>query len=262
MPDDHSIPDELLANVARSLDAPAELLPVFPDLFAGVPNLGSLPRRTATLLRKAGLKIGSRVIELAAGKGGLAILLADRFQCNVTAVEGYEPFVMEAATRGVRLGIARRLTWIYDDVYEHVREQTRRFDAAIMLGLDPLDKAGPLLRRLLCKGGLYVIDDCFYDPSRGKAPPWFGRTLTRTQWESMIRSWGDEPVTVDVPAPAAIKRLNASLYRRLESNAKAIGRRDRTLRPALRDFLSRQRHASRILSGPIRPAIWVIRRGS
>lgn len=256
-----SISEEVLANVARSLDAPDALLPVLPDLFAGLTSLGSNPRRTVRLLREAGLKNGSRVIELAAGKGNLAVILAGPSRCTVTAVEAFEPFVLEGQARARRLGITDRLNWIIADVHEYARKQTRRFDAGIMLGLDPLDLAGPLLRRLVPKGGLYVIDDCFYDPKRGKPPPWYGTTPTRKQCEDLIRSWGDEIVTVDTPTLSATKRLNDSLYARLEANAARVGRQWRVFRPALREFLSRQRHSNRLLASSIRPAMWIIRRG-
>lgn len=252
-----------LRAVARSLDAPPSLTPVLPDLFADLPNLGSMPIRTANLLRRAGLRPGSRVLDLACGKGTLALHLARVHQCRVTAVDAFAPFLDEGRAVAARAGVASRVRFVQADVHAFARSCRTRFDAALMMGLDPLDTAGPLLRSLVKRGGLYAIDDVLLDPRHPRATPRLAAIPTRADCFDLIASWSrgrDEVACVHVPSPASMRRLNDGLYARLHAAARRVARTHPRLRPALREFIANQRHANRLLGGPLRPAIWVIRR--
>jgi ubiquinone/menaquinone biosynthesis C-methylase UbiE len=249
----------LLTEIAASLDTPRALAPHLPFLFADLSSLGGLPRATARLLAAHGLKPRHHILELACGKGALAVELASTIGCRITALDAYPPFIDAARELAARRNVAHLCTFRTADIRDPASLPRRPFDAALMLGLDPLATAAPLLRRLVRPRGLYLMDDCFRDPRHPRARD-FLHLPTRTKCHSLIASLGDTVLTTLIPTPSATRRLNASLYRRISRSATILRREHPRLAPALAELLSRQRTANAILSGPLRPAIWLIRR--
>lgn len=255
MPDSRS----LLAAVAASVDAPRALAPHLPFLFADLTSLGGRPRATARLLVSNGLRPGHRVLELACGKGALAVALAGA-GCRSIGLDAYPPFIAAARRLAARRGVAHLCDFRIADIRDAASVPRGPFDAAVMLGLDPLARAAPILQRLVRPGGLYLMDDCYRDPRHPRARG-FGHIPTRGACEMVIAGLGDRLVAAHIPTPSAVRRLNGSLYRRIAGRANLLRRARPDLGPALRDLLKRQREANSALAGPLRPAVWLVRRG-
>ncbi len=247
----------LLRAVAASLDAPPALIPVLPDLFRGVEALGSMPRRTVRILGSAGIGPRSRVLDLACGKGAVAVQLARRLGCRVVGVDAFAPFIEAARDAAARRRVGGACTFRVGDA-ARVRS-AHAFDAALMIGLFPLERAAALLRRHVRPGGVYLIDDAFLDPEWPRRRDLDG-IPTLAEARAFIARSGDRLLKEYIPTPSALRRLNSSLLRRLDRHAREIARGSPRLAPALREFLDRQRHANRLMEGPIRPALWLIRR--
>lgn len=253
----------LRREVARSVDAPVSLLPHFADLFRGMPNLGSQPRRIISMLERAGIDPRSHILDLACGKGTLVIKLAGRLRCRVTGVDGCAPFIDEAAQSACLAGIPHLATFVLSDVSAFIsraKRMRKQFDAALMMGLWPLPVARRALRPLVRSRGIYVIDDVFRDERLTTQQPEFADIPTRTESLAILEQEGDRVIEVDVLAPSRLRALNDSLYRPLASNAKRIARESPRLRPALATFLENQRHANSLLGRELRPAVWIVRR--
>lgn len=252
-----STPPTLFREIAASLDLPRELTPRIDQIFAGLHALGSSPRHVATLLESAGLTPRSRVLDLACGKGATAVCLASRIGCRVVGVDACAPFIASARDLATNQNVGHRCAFRLGDVRHPPRGP---FDAALMLGLFPISQAALVLRRLVRKGGFYVIDDAFLDDRFRPTPPGLRSIPTRAHTREFIRALGDEVVAVDIPTPSQIDRFNRSLYRRISARARALAHREPGLRAPIRDFLARQRRAHTLLRGPLRPATWLIRR--
>jgi len=244
--------------VASSVDAPAALVPVLSELFVGVPSLGSSPRTIVRILEMAGVRAGQRVLELACGKGTLAVMMARRLGVRVDAIDGHAPFVEHARLAAERAGVAERVTFSVGDVRRGGARGT--YDAALMIGLLQIETAARLLRRRTRSGGVYVVDDCFLDPTYTRRSNETWDVPTKRECESLIESLGDRVEHVVVPSPSAMRALNTRLYERIARNVRRVGFDRPKLRPALREFLRRQREANRLLGGVLRPAVWVVRR--
>jgi SAM-dependent methyltransferase len=253
----------LRREVARSVDAPATLLPHFAELFRGMPNLGSQPRRVATMLDRAGIGPRSRILDLACGKGTLAITFARRFGCHITAVDGCTPFIEEALRAADHAEVSDLTTFIESDLRRFVSRANRpraRFDAALMMGLWALPDARRALRPLVRSRGIYVIDDVFRDERLTTQQPEFADIPTRTESLAILEQEGDRVIEVDVLAPSRLRALNDSLYRPLAANARRLAKAHPRLRPALATFLANQRDANQLLGRELRPAVWIVRR--
>jgi SAM-dependent methyltransferase len=247
-------------SVAESVDAPVELVPVFGQLFAGMPSLGSSPRVVMGLLRGAGVKKTSRVLDLACGKGTAAVLCARAIGYRVEGVDGCAAFVEEARALALRWGVERRATFEVADLSRW--RCTKKYDAAMMLGLWPLEVAAASLRGCVKRGGVYVVDDVYFDAKHGRVPRGLEAPPTLEEARALVEGLGDRVERVwRVPVSAA-RRMNARLYARLRENAARVGKERPELRAALGEFLRRQREANRVLGGAFRAGVWVVRRGS
>ncbi len=245
--------------VAASVDAPPALLPVLPRLFAGLDSLGSTPRTVVSMLRRHGARPSWRVLDLACGKGAAAIAIARNLRCRVTAVDAFEPFIEHAKLLAARRAVTSRCTFTTADVLTW--RSKSRFDAALMLGLFGVERAAPLLRRHLRPGGVYIIDDAFLDSTHPRCGSFPG-VPTLDESRALVERRGDNILEEIIPTRLEISKLNASLYRRIALNARAIRRAEPALAPALDEFLDRQRKANRTLQGPLRGALWLIRRAT
>lgn len=251
----------LRREVARSVDAPAALLPHFDALFRGMPSLGSSPGRVVSMLDRAGIGPKSRVVDLACGKGTLAIALARRLGCTVIGVDACAPFIAEANDATDRAGVSDRVQFIEMDVRVFARGRREAFDGALMMGLFPIEVARQVLRPLVAPGGCYVIDDVFRDERLTANERAFDEIPTKEETRALLERGRDRVVEVDLPPPSRVRSMDAALYRRLRSNAKCIGREHPGVRAALATFLANQRGANRLLGRELRPAVWVVRRG-
>lgn len=243
----------LAHQVADSVALPAQLLPFASELFADLPALGSSPRRVVGMLERAGLRRGASVIDLACGKGAASILLASRLGCHCHAIDAFAPFIAEGQNNAACEGVADRVALSVGDIARTPRSWRGTFDAGLMLGLWPFDRAAPLLRSLVRAGGLYIIDDavCL---SRDDG-------TTRADVAEYLTWLGDEVLATDVVSPARITTTSAVLSRRIAARAKVIQKREPRLVPALREFIADHRRSARVLATSMRAIVWVVRRG-
>jgi SAM-dependent methyltransferase len=243
----------LARQVADSVALPAELLPFASELFADLPALGSSPRRVVGMLERAGLRRGASVIDLACGKGAASVLLAAKLGCHCRGVDAFAPFIAEGRETAEREGVADRVELSVGDIARTPRTWRGTFDAGLMLGLWPFDRAAPLLRSLLRPRGLYIIDDavCLSQDAG----------TTRADVEAFIATLGDEVLATDVVSPARIKTMSATLSRRIAARAKVIQKREPRLAPGLRAFIADHRRSAHVLATSMRAIVWVVRRG-
>jgi cyclopropane fatty-acyl-phospholipid synthase-like methyltransferase len=107
---------------AASAFVEAVLNPMHPDKFR---TLGSRVR----------LQPGQRVLDVGAGRCGPALVLAREFDCRVTAVEPYEPFLEEARDRVAAAGLSERFEFAQSAGADFVIE-AERYDVAMCIGAE------------------------------------------------------------------------------------------------------------------------------
>lgn len=250
-----------LRGVTDSLGAPAELLGVLDRLFAGVSALGSSPRLVARLLADAGVKPRHRVLDLGCGKGAVGVQVARRIGCRVVGVDRYGPFIEAARELSRRHGVggvAGLCRWEVGDM----QAARRRFDAAMMIGGFSIAKGVPLLRRFVRPGGVYVIDDAIRNPRHKLGDPHgpYADAPDATETAAIIERTGDRVERRVMLPKAAVQAASRRIITKLSTPARELGRTHPHLRDLLREYLHSQRESARLLVGPLRPTIWVVRR--
>jgi hypothetical protein len=123
-----------------------------------------------------GLGPDSQVLDLAAGRGGPAVLLAQSFGCRLTCVERAEEFVTAAQERVVEAGVEELVEIVHADAREFPLEPGR-YDAVLCLGASfvwdglpgTLDALTPAVR----SGGFVAVGEPFWRewPLPGHAEP-------------------------------------------------------------------------------------------
>jgi hypothetical protein len=131
----------------------------------------------------------------------------------------------------------------------------------MMISLWPAARAARTLRRLVRPGGVYLIDDAVLMPG---APRRFRLAGIRTREEirALIESTGDRVLREHLESESSTRRREARFLARLDRRCAGLAILEPTLRPALRRLIEQQRRAIEDLCGPIRGAIWLVRRGS
>jgi ubiquinone/menaquinone biosynthesis C-methylase UbiE len=166
------LPDELQAGELKSCCASLYESPAVRWLLGGRLHPGgeALTLRCAVL---AGIGPRSRVLDVAAGAGDSALLLAERIGCEVVGVD-FGAAAVEAAEAAAReLGIAGRVSFAQADA-ESLPFADAEFDAVLCecsLCTFP-DKRGAVseMRRVLRPGGSVAISDVTAYPERLPAP--------------------------------------------------------------------------------------------
>lgn len=254
MPRPRTTPTVLDQQVAASLGAPPELGPVLGELFEGIDSLGLRPPGVVRLLREAGVRRGSRVLELACGKGATAEQIARETGASVLGIDACPAFIAAAAAAAREAGVGARCRFRVGDV-SNLRGP-REFDAAVMLGLFGAEDAMELLRGCVRPGGVYMFDDAVSVSSRG-----MGRDAPSIrEIREAVREIGDELLWSRVVPVATVRsqadRLNAALAR----NARQIEASHPEYRRWLRAFVANQNRAVKLLGAQLRPALVLARR--
>ena len=111
------------------------------------------PEKIRELGQRLDLRPDSHVLDIASGKGGPALLLAEMFGCRLTCVERAPEFVATARERTAAAGLEDRIEIVEADAADY---ELGRYDAALCLGasfaygglvptLERLRTAAPLL---------------------------------------------------------------------------------------------------------------------
>lgn len=120
--------------------------------------------------RRLGLGPGSRVLDIASGRGGPALVLARAFDCSVHGIEASPDFHAAAVARAAEAGVSERVAFDLADA-SAVELEPEAYDAALCLGAsfvygglaDTVDALAPAVR----PGGHVVVGE----PYRRPLPP-------------------------------------------------------------------------------------------
>ena len=253
---------DLDESVARAMEADVRLLPLLPELLSDLWELGPSAEQVVAALESVDVGPDATVLDLACGKGAVAVALAERLGVRVEGIDAFQPFLQAARALAAERGVSHRCRFEQGDI-RHLLGQERQCDVALLLSVGPVlgtyaqTIAG--LRSLVRPGGYIVIEDGFL--ADGVAhPPLADGYAGHSETLGQLTACRDVLVQ-EIVCPAeqarAVNRRNTDLIRRRASLLKAS---HPAVEELLDEYVARQERETQILGADVVCAIWVLRR--
>jgi SAM-dependent methyltransferase len=253
---------DLDESIAQAMETDVRLLPLLPELLADLWELGPSAEQVVAALASAGLGPDSTVLDLACGKGAVAVALAEHLGVRVLGIDAFQPFLQAARALATERGVSHRCRFREGDI-RHLLGQDAQYDAALLLSVGPLlgdyEQTVAGLRTLVRGGGYLVIEDGFL-PDGVAAPPLAAGYDGHSETLRRLTARGDvvvREVICPIEQARLVNRRNTDLIRQRASLLRA---RHPAYEQLIDEYVARQERETRLLGTDVRCAIWVLRR--
>ncbi len=253
---------DLDESVARAMEADVQLLPLLPELLTDLWELGASAEQIVSAVKAVGVEPESTVLDLACGKGAVAVALAERLGLRVEGIDAFPPFLQAARRLAAERGVSSRCGFRHGDLRK-VLAQEAEYDVVLLLSVGPVsgdhEQTVADLRTLVRAGGYIVIDDGFLADGVAHLPGAEGYA-GRSETLRRLTTCGDVLAREVVCSPEETRAVN-------ERNTDLIRRRARLVRASRPDlgslideYVARQERETQALGTDLICAIWVLRR--
>ncbi len=255
--------DELARQIAASLDATPELLPLIPELCADCWALGSWPELIVELLRPLDLPArATQALELGCGKGAVVIPLARELGFQLLGIDGFQPFLDEATKRAEEARVSElcRLEW--GDIREAVGRLVG-FDVAVYAAHGPTLLGKPCvlhLRKVVRPGGFMVIDNGYLAETIDGVPAGYEEYGSRDEMLGRMTACGDELIGEVIPTDEeqiAADRRDTELIRK---RAEELARRRPEVADSVMGYVRRQEEVCAEMEHTLAGGVWLLQR--
>lgn len=187
--------EETRQKLAASLTAEnIELLPFLPYLLQDLWELGGSPQIAAGMLRKHGIGPGARLLDLACGKGAIAVRLAQQLGTYVKGIDLLEDFIKTAREKAAEHGVEPLCCFEVADVNEAV-QQEQGYDAVVFSAAGNVLGPPPVmlqkLKQTIKPGGCILLDESYLaEKAAGEQRYQNYEVLPRTEWTRLFEQAG------------------------------------------------------------------------
>lgn len=249
-------------DVARTLEADPEVLPLLPALLEDPVQLGAVPADVTGALRTAGLAPGARVLDLGCGTGEVAVALARDLRARVEGVDALAPFVTAARARAREAGVADHCTFAEGDLRRQ-RPAAPLHDAALLLACggvfgDP-EQTVARLRTLVRSGGYMVVYDAVLADG-APAPEGYEGTVGRRETRARLTAYGDLVVQEVVDTSERSRTVSARNAAVVRVRAARLAAENPQHAAALERFVAGRERAARAVGHEVLDALWLLRK--
>jgi SAM-dependent methyltransferase len=249
-------------SVAQAMETDVRLLPLLPELLSDLWELGPSAKQVVAALESVGVKPDSTVLDLACGKGAVAVALAEQLGVRVEGIDAFQPFLQAARALATERGVFHRCRFEQGDI-RNLLGQKEQYDVALLLSVGPVlgdyEQTIAGLRRLVRAGGYIVIEDGFLADGVAHLPLAEGyaghsETLRR------LTACGDvvaQEVICPMEQARSVNQRNTDLIRQRASVVRAS---HPAFEQLIDEYVARQERETQILGTDVLCAIWVLRR--
>jgi len=249
-------------SVAQAMETDVRLLPLLPELLSDLWELGPSAKQVVAALESVGVEPDSTVLDLACGKGAVAVALAEQLGVRVEGIDAFQPFLQAARALATERGVSHRCRFEQGDI-RNLLGQEEQYDVALLLSVGPVlgdyEQTIAGLRRLVRAGGYIVIEDGFLADGVAHLPLAEGyaghsETLRR------LTACGDvvaQEVICPTEQARSVNQRNTDLIRQRASVVRAS---HPAFEQLIDEYVARQERETQILGTDVLCAIWVLRR--
>ncbi len=260
---------EIEEKLAGSLTAETtELLPFLPYLLQDFWELGSNPNAMAKLIKNhVILSDSTRILDLACGKGAVAVKAAQNLQVKVKGVDIIPEFIQFAVQKSEEYNVGHLCNFAVEDINEAVKKE-KNYDVVILGAVgDVLGNPEETLNKLKATvkvGGLILIDECYLpDEIKQKDVQYINyEYFTEGQWMALFEKTGLELIKTVLDYD-----LEASENPDSVSGMKAITRRANELmkihpdkKPIFEGYIRSQQNEYDDIDNTLVAVVWVLRK--
>ena len=254
---------ELAELVASSMDAEAELLPVLPELFADLEDLGARADDVLAVLAHAKLPAHARGLDLGCGKGSAALAVAESFGVEMHGIDAVPAFVEHASTRARARGLSSRCSFASGDVRARVAEGGD-YDLVMMLALGDVlgntEQTVAALRRCVRPGGYILLDDAFLAEDADAEELELLDCLDHAATLAALGAHDDVLIHERVIDGPEDRAFYSAMTRSIAERCKRLAPLHPDLSNTINAFAQRQQQEVDLLSGPVVGAMWLLQR--
>lgn len=255
--------ERLEQDVAAALETTPELLPFIPELLADLWVLGASLDIIVELLGQLGLPRPTRVLDAGAGKGAVAITLAEQFGFQVLGIDGFQPFVDEATRQAEARGVSHLCRFEVGDLRDAL-PTLQDFDAVIYAALGGIlgtvDQCVGLLRRPIRPGGYLVIDDGFLAGEARMRDRGYESYAPNEETLALLTAHGDEVLREVIIPVEDIRDTNQQQTALIRKRAEGLASRHPDAADSLAQYVERQERECALLETDVVGAVWLLRR--
>jgi len=253
---------DLDESVAQAMEADVRLLPLLPELLADVWELGPSAEQVVAALASVGVEPGSTVLDLACGKGAVAVALAERLGVRVEGVDAFEPFLRDARELAAERGVADRCRFEQGDIRDRLGREEQN-DVALLLSVGPVlgdyQRTIAGLRRLVRPGGVLLIEEGFLADGVPPSPSTEGY-VGHSETVRQLTACGDVVVQELLIPSEEARAVNQRNTERIRRRANLVRSRHPDFAALIDEYVARQERETETLGTEVLCALWALRR--
>ena len=205
----------------------------------------------------------TRLLDLGCGKGAIAITVASELGCRAHGVDGFQPFIDEAAKRAEDFGVAELCEFECGDMRQLVRT-ARDYDVVVYVANGPMLDGKPCvdrLRQCVRSGGYIVLDDGFLPDGAAQSKlPGYEAYLPHDETVRRLTAHGDALVREVAFSAEEADAVNTGITDKIRQRAEGLAERHPEAADMLSWYVQNQERECEILRELHVPAVWLLQR--
>lgn len=255
--------DEEKIQIAKGFDATPELIPYIPYLLQDLWELGSSPKIIIDILKSLNLNSGSRVLDLACGKGTVSIQIANKLGFRCHGIDLFKPFILEATQKAEELGVNDLCSFEIESIYNAVVNK-RNYDVVMLASAESLlgniDQAIKSLRECVVQSGYIIYDGSYLKSNSSITNPDYAAIRHYDETIRLMTSPGNKIIAeVEIPAEETIA-INKSYTRLIKNRAKELSVKHPEKKKLFLDYVKKQEGECEIIENELIGCVWCLQK--
>lgn len=247
--------------IAYALEAPASILPFMTELLTDHHELGSGAEAIVEAIRSLELPDNTTVVDLACGKGAVAVEVARQLGYQVIGIELHKPFIEECRNAAQEAKVANLCTFEHGDVIKLAGGRDPA-DVAIFAAvgdtLGPFDATMAILREYVKPGGHIIFSDVYLKDGAHEKFPGFEYASSKSKTIELLCAHGD--VLANFYELSDKDDTGKDNSNSIMERALKLAKKHPALKEDFLNFAETQAEANNFIANNLVDAIWVIQK--